>query len=189
MSEDIQAQTEETAENTETVNAPVETEAEQTAETAETAEVDYKAEFEKWKTHARTWEERAKENAEKAKQLDELKASQSENDKTANEEIDRLKSENAKTATELMRLNAAMSKAPEGISAGQIRKFANRLQGSTIEELETDAEELFADLAPVGNPQSRRPKESLRPGASPDAEPEKSPAELADAVTKRIRGY
>lgn len=174
MSEDIQAQTEETAENTETVNAPVETEAEQTAETVEAPEVDYKAKYEEWKNHARTWEERAKENAEKAKQLDELKSSQSENDKTA---------------TELMRLNAAMTKAPEGLSAVQIRKFAVRLQGSTVEELEADAEELFSDLAPVGNPQSRRPKESLRPGASPDAEPEKSPAELADAVTKRIRGY
>jgi hypothetical protein len=76
------------------------------------------------------------------------------------------------------------------LEKGLTKSQAKRLVGSTREELEADAEELLADLGVDEDKPtpSRRPQERLRPGAAPDAEPEKSPQELADAVIKR-RGY
>jgi hypothetical protein len=83
---------------------------------------------------------------------------------------------------------------------------ARRLQGSTKEELEADADDL---LASFGGPKSGgkddadnagkdggdagaalfgRPKERLTPGAAPDAEPTKTPEQLADEVIKKTRG-
>lgn len=90
---------------------------------------------------------------------------------------------------------------------------ARRLQGSTKEELEADADDL---LASFGSPKGAgkddagkdggdtddagkdggdagaalfgRPKERLTPGAAPDAEPTKTPEQLADEVIKKTRG-
>ena len=77
------------------------------------------------------------------------------------------------------------------LEKGLTKSQAKRLVGSTREELEADADELLADLglddekpAP-----SRRPKERLRPGAAPEAEPEEAdPAKLADAVQRAKYG-
>lgn len=76
------------------------------------------------------------------------------------------------------------------LEKGLTKSQAKRLVGSTREELEADADDLIADLGVNDEkPQtSRRPQERLRPGAAPDAEPAKTPEELADAVIKR-RGY
>ena len=76
------------------------------------------------------------------------------------------------------------------LEKGLTKSQAKRLVGSTREELEADADELLADLGMDDDrpSPSRRPQERLKPGASPDAEPQKSPAELAEAVVK-ARGY
>lgn len=76
------------------------------------------------------------------------------------------------------------------LEKGLTKSQAKRLVGSTREELEADAEDLLADLGVDADKpsQSRRPQERLKPGASNDAEPQKSPQELADAVVK-ARGY
>lgn len=88
-----------------------------------------------------------------------------------------------------LRLEVALDKAPEGMSLAQVRKLAKRLSGSTREELEADAEELFADFAPAGRaaPPAKRPREALRGGADPEQEPDPDPADLATAVLKRRR--
>lgn len=76
------------------------------------------------------------------------------------------------------------------LEKGLTKSQAKRLVGSTREELEADADELLTDLGVTpGEESPRRPQERLRPGAAPDAEPEKSPEELAVAVEKRLRGY
>lgn len=79
------------------------------------------------------------------------------------------------------------------LEKGLTKSQAKRLVGSTREELEADADELMKDLGlddEGEKPSSpRRPKERLKPGASNQDEPEKSPQELADAVMKRQRGY
>lgn len=88
-----------------------------------------------------------------------------------------------------LRLEVALDKAPEGMSVAQIRKLAKRLTGSTQEELEADAEELFSEFAPdTGRePDGRRPRERLRPGAAPsssDDDEETDPAKLAARVRR-----
>lgn len=88
-----------------------------------------------------------------------------------------------------LRLEVALEKAPDGMSLGQVRKLAKRLSGSTKEELEADADELFADFAPNGDgggkDPARRPKERLKSGAVPSSEPEETdPIKLAAKVPR-----
>jgi ribosomal protein L22 len=88
-----------------------------------------------------------------------------------------------------LRIEVALDKAPEGMPIAQIRKLAKRLAGSTREELEADAEELFADFTPEGEEGQapRRPRERLRPGAAPSSEPEETdPRKLAEKVSRRF---
>lgn len=86
------------------------------------------------------------------------------------------------------------------LEKGLTKSQAKRLVGSTREELEADADELLADLGvTTEDPEdaegekpapSRRPRERLRPGAAPDAEPEETdPAKLAEAVQKAKYGF
>ena len=90
------------------------------------------------------------------------------------------------------KLDVALDKAPEGMSVAQVRKLAKRLTGSTREELEADADELFADFAPSKGgddddkpaPKST-PRERLRPGAAPSSEPdENDPRKLAASIPR-----
>lgn len=95
----------------------------------------------------------------------------------------------AAAETSGLQLEVALDKAPEGMSIAQVRKLAKRLTGSNKEELEADAEELFAEFAPSGQEPTgdRRPRERLRPGAAPGTEPEETdPAKLAAMVPRRI---
>lgn len=67
-----------------------------------------------------------------------------------------------------LRLDVALEKAPDGMSPAKIRSLAKRLSGSTREELEADAAELFAEFAgkPVEEKQQNgknvRPTPNLR---------------------------
>jgi len=153
-------------------------------------DTDWKAEAEKWKAHSRKNEGTAKANAAAAKELAELReAGKTEAQRAADQA-----SEAEKRATsaegKALRLEVALDKAPEGMSLAQVRKLAKRLSGSTQEELEADADELFADFAPA--PQNddvrRRPRERLRSGAaSVDADGddgETDPIKLAARVPR-----
>lgn len=105
--------------------------------------------------------------ARKAKELED--ASKSESQKLS-EERDGQKSRADKAEVSLLRMEVALDKAPDGMSLAQVRKLAKRLSGSTQEELEADADELFSDFVP-GKQQSRRPKERLRSGVTDDDSP------------------
>ncbi len=89
---------------------------------------------------------------------------------------------------ELAKLQAALAKMPAGFDPAQLPNVLKRLTGATPEELEADAVELFALMAPaatpppVGNGQ-HRPVEQLRPGALP-ATPELSLADQIAAAEK-----
>lgn len=144
---------------------------------------DFKAEAEKWKALARKHEERSKENADAAKRLAELE----EQDKT---EVQRLTDASQaaqdradKAERELLRLRVASRK---GLTEAQ----AKRLQGDTEDELEADAEELLASFTPAEGDKpdlSRRPAEKLKPGASPDADPEEPISDIAARIDARHR--
>lgn len=93
----------------------------------------------------------------------------------------------ASASSEAARLRVAMSK---GLTETQ----AKRLVGSTVEELEADAEELLKAFgASEGNgeeqdgqgPSGGTPRERLTPGAAPMAEPEETdPGKLAEQVRR-----
>jgi len=105
-------------------------------------------------------------------------------------EQERLTEKATTLETELTTAQANAIRFEIALDKGLTKSQAKRLVGSTREELEADAEELLTDLGVDEDKPSpsRRPQERLRPGAAPDAEPEKSPAELAEAVVK-ARGY
>lgn len=57
---------------------------------------------------------------------------------------------------------------------GLPKQIANRLQGSTKEEMLADAEALVELISPSKRPPSNRPAEKLRGGGEPDREPEET---------------
>lgn len=79
------------------------------------------------------------------------------------------------------------------IEKGLTKSQAKRLNGETREELEADADVLLEDLGlsgdegESGETTSRRPKERLKPGASPDAEPGSDPEKIADRILNKNR--
>jgi hypothetical protein len=81
----------------------------------------------------------------------------------------------------LLRLEVALDQAPEGMSIAQVRKLAKRLAGSTREELEADAEELFGDFGGT-KPPSERPTPAPKGGNDPTGDDNVD----VDAMAERI---
>ena len=142
--------------------------------------------IEKMRAALKKANEEAKKHRLKAKELEplaakakELEESQkSEQDKLA-EQLEAAKSEGTKASRELTRLDVALDKAPEGLSVAKVRKLAKRLTGETREELEADAEELFAEFAP---PEAEKPSGKPRPRIvedKPSQSEETDPRKLA----------
>jgi len=104
------------------------------------------------------------------------------------EERDSHKSRAEKAEAALKRREVAEDRAPEHATPAQIRAVAKRLAGDTDEELEKDADELFALLAPAptGSKTASRPKERLRGGSEPDEDVEETdPRKLAALIPRR----
>lgn len=149
-------------------------------------ETDWKAEADKWKAMSRKHEAQAKENAaELAKLAAAGDASKSDAEKAA-ARLAELESKVHATELRAMRAEVAGSK---GLTAAQAR----RLQGSTVEELEADADDLLASFKPADKADddadtatqgSGKPKEKLRGGASnaDDENLELDPTKLAEQI-------
>jgi hypothetical protein len=116
--------------------------------------------------------------AAKAKELED--AQKTEQQKLA-EALEAAKAEGSTSKTRLQRLEVALDAAPEGMPVAKIRKLAQRLTGTTPEELEADAKELFAEFS--GEPVVPVTRRQGGQGA-----PEPDASKLADAVIQR-RGY
>lgn len=140
----------------------------------------------KWKALARKHEQQAKSNADAAKRLAEMEDAS----KTELEKLNEAKALAESRATQAesagLRLEVALDKAPEGMSVAQVRKLAKRLAGASREELEADAEELFAEFAPSAPTEddakapSRKPVPKLGGGKNPASEPpETDPLKMA----------
>ena len=110
-------------------------EAEIATETADTTT----AELDKWKALSRKNEERAKANEAAARKLAELEESQKS-------EIEKAiaRAEEAEKRAQIVELEAIRNSV--ALSKGLTPSQAKRLVGSTLEELEADADELLADL-------------------------------------------
>jgi len=149
---------------------------------------DWQAEAEKWKGFARQHEKRAKENAEAAKRLADLEeAGKTEAQKLTDRATAAEQKAAAATAT-ATRLEVALEKAPEGMPIATIRKLAKRLAGTTREELEADADELFAEFGTGATPPpGKTPTPALSGGGKPNAEPDIDPEKIAESIYSRGR--
>ena len=132
----------------------------------------------KWKAMSRKHEQTAKENAAAAAKLAAIEeASKTEAQKAA----DKMAEYERRTLdAELKALRYEV-----GVEKGIPTKLLRYLTGETKEEVEANATQLLADFGTDMEPgpgQSRRPKEGLRPGASPDAKPDP-----IQAINDRIR--
>lgn len=138
-----------------------------------------------WKAEARKWEERAKENRTAAEKLKEIEDAQKTAEQKAAEALAEAQGTANDSKSELLKLNAALSKAPVGTDPAVIRDLAGRLRGSTPEELEADAAQLFGRIGvtpsaatAVGQP----PVENLLPGGPQTPTPEQPlPIQIAAA--------
>lgn len=95
--------------------------------------------------------------AARAKELED--AQKTETQKLA-EKLEAATAQGGESQASLLRLEVALDKAPEGTSVSRVRTLAKRLSGSTREELEADADELFAEFSagpvvPVADGQGR----------------------------------
>jgi len=129
--------------------------------------------------------DRLKTAEEKAARLDELENANKSEQQRAQEAAAALEQRATAAEQRALRLEVAADK---GLTPGQ----AKRLVGSTLEELEADADELletFGGTAPVAPADSipRRPTERLRPGGSGTPAPpeETDPRKLAARVPRR----
>lgn len=139
-------------------------------------------------------EERDKIRAELQKAQDELRK-HSDKDKSETqrlqEERDQLKAELTKATSAMRRREFAEEYAPEHATPAQIRAVAKRLAGDTDAELEADAKELYALIAPEPaggkqQPVPSKPRERLRGGGDPDEGSEETdPSKLAALVSRR----
>lgn len=146
----------------------------------------------------------AREERDKAKaELEQVRAElrkHSDKDKTEMqrliEERDSLKSELGKTTSAMRRREFAEEFAPEHATTAQVRAVAKRLTGDSDADLEADAKELYALIAPAPpKPTPGKPKERLRDGgerlrggggSDDDDADEMDPRKLA-ALIKRPR--
>ncbi len=164
---------------------------EQAAATAtETQEPDHKAEAEKWKALARKHETQAKQNLTAAQELEKIRESEKTEAQKAADKAAEAEGRATTAERTAMQIDVALDKAPDGMSLAQLRKLAKRLAGATREELEADAEELFAEFAPTlsdkGGDTRGRPKERLRSGAVAETEPTSNMNDFIRAgITKR----
>lgn len=121
----------------------------------------------------------------KTKVQEHERANESAADKAAREK-DEAEKRATKAEAQALRLDVALDKAPEGMTIAQVRKLAKRLSGTTKEELEADADELFEDFKgnDDSNPPPSRPRERLRSGNGGSSEPEENdPKKLAEQVS------
>ena len=125
-----------------------------------------KAELRKKNSENQSLRQRLKDAEAKAAKLDEIEDAKKP-------EIERITTERDTAVQKSQGLEAKLLRHEVALSKGLTANQAARLQGSTLEELEADADELlemFGQTAPTP-PSGERPKETLRPGNAPSVEP------------------
>lgn len=154
-------------------------------EPSATDDRDWKAEAEKWKKLSRQNEKTASERAAALKKYEDANKSEAERLQEA-VTSHQTRAERAEAA--LKRREIAEDRAPEHATVAQIKAVAKRLAGESDDDLASDADELFALLAPAPATSKTlsRPKERLRGGSEPDDEPEETdPRKLAGRIPRR----
>lgn len=166
------------SEETKDVEQP--TAADETTEATAEEVKDWEAEAAKWRELARKHETRAKANADAAKRVKEMEDAE-KSELTRAQEAAQSAAERAVAAeAKALRYEVAADKQVPS----RLMKF---LVGTTKEELEASADELIEALKPdtgASDKGAGKPKEALRAGAAPTAEPEKSIKDVLDSIPR-----
>ena len=102
-----------------------------------------------------------------------------------NSENRTLRERATKAASSVDELSAANLRLEVGYELGLPLAIAKRLQGSTREEMLTDAETLVDLVAGKRPPATQRPAERLRGGGEPDEAPEPDLSKIAADIPRR----
>lgn len=143
-----------------------------------------KAKIAKANSEAAALRRRAKEAEEKLAQLEARLAEIDSKDKSETEKLaSKLADAERKAQEAELRAMRAEVAAAKGLTPAQ----AKRLMGSTLEELEADADELLESFKPqegtgADAPTSERPAPDLRGGIDPTVEPMPDPKALIDSI-------
>lgn len=144
-----------------------------------------KASRQKARDRAAAEKKRADDLAAKVREFE--TAGQSESERLQNDR-ESFKSRAEKAEDQLKRWQIAIEAAPDGASLDTVRKVAKRLSGTTDDELNDDAQELWADFAPAPKTSvPSKPKERLRGGGAPDEGPDESDPRKLAAQLPRAR--
>ena len=148
------------------------------------------AALDKWKKFSRQNEAEAKRLAAKLKEYEDKDKTEAQR---LQEAADSFKTRAERAEALHKRREIAEESAPEHATIAQIKAVAKRLSGESDDELEKDAEELFALIAPAPtqtttppkNQQPGKPKANLRGGGDPDSgNDETDPAKLAALIPR-----
>ena len=153
---------------------------------------DYRSEAEKWKALARKHEQQAKDNLA---ELEKLRAAQD----SSKSDMDKLKESIAELNKRAERAEREALVAKVAQAKKLPAAIANRLSGSTQEELEEDADTLIKELGLADKdepddkspdePEPRRglgrPKEALKPGASNEGDDTPDYEKIAERIASR----
>lgn len=113
----------------------------------------------------------------RAEAFDKLQDEKKSAEQRLAEERDREKQRADSEASMNLKLQVALAKAPDGAKPAEVAALAARLTGSSKEELETDAEALFALLGKNG-----RPAGDLGQGAQGG----EVPTSMSDLIRQRV---
>lgn len=130
---------------------------------------------------------RNSENAALRRRLKEAEAAQTKLDEiesAGKTEADKLRDQLAAAQKSAQEAEARALRAEVAASKGLTAAQAKRLVGSSLEELEADADELLSSFKPQeGNPVGTKPTENLRPGTTdPTTEPPADVTSIVDSI-------
>lgn len=119
---------------------------------------------------------------------DELRGKVKDHEDASKSDQEKLQERATGAETDAKQAKADAARLRVALRKGLTETQAKRLVGETEEELEQDADDLlesFRDAEGEQGSTPRRPRERLRPGAAPGADPEPNdPAELAKSVSR-----
>lgn len=132
-----------------------------------------------------------REAAALRKRLADVEKAEKEREDAKKDDLTRAQEANAELQSKLDAALARNDRLEIAIEKKLTVKQANRLSGSTREELEADADEFLADLRPADDkkaPPQRTPREALRGGGDPTNQEENEPTadEAAEAILKSL---
>lgn len=128
----------------ETPTDPVEPETDP-QEPTDAGTVDWEAKYKEMQKHSREWEKRAKAAEPAAKKLADI-------EEASKSELEKAQAALAQVQKDAAEKEAAALRAQVALEKGLTPSQAKRLVGSSREELETDADELLADLKASKSP-------------------------------------